>query len=241
MFTGSRRENVDDWIFTMRLYLITKGVPADLQTVTAASFLVGDALRWFQALTVRTGQLSINFNEFETGLRAQFAPINESRNARDKLANLVQERSVRSYIQEFQRLCLRITDMSEAEKLDRFLRGLKRHVRVEVELREPHTFDEAARMAERVDVITFERRSESPRENMGVAPMEIGTLVKQQPPFPQRRGLSVKEKDTLREQNRCYHCKEKGHIAQRCPKRNANYRPRRVRINNIEDLKGNNQ
>ena len=50
-------------------------------------------------------------------------------------------------------MCLKIADLSEAEKLDRFVRALLPDIRLQVELRGPTDFHEVAMFAERVDAV----------------------------------------------------------------------------------------
>ena len=60
--------------------------------------------------------------------------------------------SVADFLFKFWEVCLKINDLPEAEKLDRFLHALVPNVRVKVELRGPAHFQEAVVYAEWVDV-----------------------------------------------------------------------------------------
>ena len=55
---------------------------------------------------------------------------------------------------DFTQLCLAINDVSESEKLDKYIRGLRDKIRVEVELAEPATLAQAMSKAQRIDNIT---------------------------------------------------------------------------------------
>ena len=57
------------------------------------------------------------------------------------------------FVSRFCATCLKIQDLSEAEKLDRFVRALIQDIRLQVELRGPQNFHEAAMFAERVDAV----------------------------------------------------------------------------------------
>ena len=48
---------------------------------------------------------------------------------------------------------LKIADLSEAEKLDRFIRALVHDIRLQVELRGPRDFHEVAVFAERTNAV----------------------------------------------------------------------------------------
>ena len=56
-------------------------------------------------------------------------------------------------ISRFCSTCLKIQDLSEAEKMDRFIRALVPDIRLQVELRGPQNFHEAAMFAEHADAV----------------------------------------------------------------------------------------
>ncbi len=71
---------------------------------------------------------------FEPEALEQFSPPNEQMHARNQLARLQQTGSVRNYASKFMELCMRISDLSDDERLDWFLLGLKKAVRVHTAL-----------------------------------------------------------------------------------------------------------
>jgi hypothetical protein len=84
-------------------------------------------------------------------VKEQFRPIDHARRARDQLANCTQTGSVYGYVHTFRRLLIQCEDVSEAESLDRFQRGLKMGaVKQFVQLSQCSTFNDAAVIAERV-------------------------------------------------------------------------------------------
>ena len=95
---------------------------------------------------------------FQNELINMFKPVNSKKIARDKLAMLKQTNSVAKYNFDFTQLCLEINDISESEKLDKYVRGLKDRIRVEVELAEPTTLPQAMSKAQRIDNITYQSR-----------------------------------------------------------------------------------
>ena len=102
---------------------------------------------------------AITWNQFYKGLVSMFKPVNAKKIARDKLAALRQTHSVAKYNYEITQLFLEIGDVHESEKLDRYVRGLKDKVRMEVELAEPTTLAQAMAKAQRVDGITYHSRT----------------------------------------------------------------------------------
>ena len=79
----------------------------------------------------------------------------QSRRGRDELADLKQfnRESVANFVFRFCATCLKIADLSEAEKLDRVVRALVSDIRLQVELRGPRDFHEAAVFTERADSV----------------------------------------------------------------------------------------
>ena len=178
---------------------------------------------WWRELCESGNRLD-DWDEFKRDLRRQFRMDNLTRRARDDLYALRQREKepVSDFLHKFRQVCIRIDDLSEAEKLDKFLRALNTNVRMQVELKEPATFEEAARYADRADnVLTrvsgqgssgrsswFKGNSShgganaagvrnfQPRTSGGPEPMEIGTS------YVQRKPLTPEEKKYLRENQR---------------------------------------
>ena len=145
--------------------------------------------------------------------------------------------SVADFVFRFRATCLKVPDLSEAEKLDRFVRALVQEIRLQVELRGPANFHDTAMFAERADtVITCVaghdvrkaasqkskwgnfQRSTVPMKSSGDAstsgiggpePMELGTAS--------RRTLTRAEYEKLRAEKACFICRKPGHLARNCP------------------------
>ena len=88
-------------------------------------------------------------------MRNQFRIENLSRKGRDELANMYQygKESVAEFLYRFRATYLKVDNLSKAEKLDRFVRALVPGVRMQVELRGPGSFHDAAMYAERADAV----------------------------------------------------------------------------------------
>lgn len=67
-----------------------------------------------------------------------------------KLWDLKQKGGIHEYIEEFRDLQVSIMDMSGAEALDVFKRGLKDRIRKEVMVSNPSTVNEAIAIAQRI-------------------------------------------------------------------------------------------
>jgi hypothetical protein len=127
---------------------------------------------------------------------------------------------------------MRIPGLSQTQILDKFIRGLKPKTRIEVELRDPKTPEEAYRLADRFDRIVYgvrntsfltqnyNRYSSTSNTNGMTAdygePMQIDALR------PRRPG--PKNFQQPRTQGLCFTCGKPGHIAVNCPKMHGQFR-----------------
>ena len=140
----------------------------------------------------------------------------------------------------FHATCLKIQDLPEAKKLDRFFCALIPDIRLQVELRGPQNFHEAAMFAERADAVIMRVSGQDTRKSWqkgykggppqrqhtqvkssggetsasgsgGPEPMELGVV--------RRRTLSCDEYQKLRAENACFYCHKPnaGHIARHYP------------------------
>jgi hypothetical protein len=193
-----------------------------------ATLLKEHAALWYRLQCLRhDGHPYATWDEFRTALKQTFTPVNQEKRARDRLASLRQTTSAQRYIQEFTSLCLEISDLHSTEQLDRFVRGLKPHVRREVELRDPKTFDEATTIAERVDQISFAAtrtkpiQGSRPSTSSGPQPMELGAM--RTVPTVKKTRLTPEERQDLRQRKACFYCRESGHMMADCPNKPKNF------------------
>ena len=144
----------------------------------------------------------------------------------------------------FRATCLKVPDLSEAEKLDHFICALVQDIRLQVELRGPTDFHEVAMFAECADAVishvaghdackaappkkkwsNFHRSPALMRSSGdagasgsgGPEPMELGTAS--------RRTLTRSEYEKLRTEKACFICRKPSHLAWNCPMK-KNKRP----------------
>ncbi len=236
----SSQTDVGGWLFQLHQYLTIVGLADEVQAIQFAStFLRGPAAVWWRSQVEAVAGLApfATWVLFSDALKQQFQPVNVERAARDRLAGLVQQRSVQDYVTHFRTLCLQIRGISADEKLDRFIRGLKPAVQREVQIRDPTTFDIAIQVAERIDAVEYRMRQQLPSVQRtfpprftassvpprlvpgssysapapSPTPMELGAL---------RRGpLTLNEREKLRQNGGCFYCRKLGHILPNCPER----------------------
>ncbi|KAJ9509550.1 hypothetical protein QJQ45_001994 [Haematococcus lacustris] len=231
--TASRTTDVAAWLFAVDLFFTISELTDAQRIVYVATLLSGHALLWYRSSV----SSFTSWTCFVAAFERQFAPVNRLRHARDRLAALTQTSSVRRYLGEFTALCLEVTDLSPAEQLDRFIRGLKPSVRRELELREPTSFSEASTIADRVDAISYSTSASRssyrppstprpPRPETAAVPMELDAMLHTSPIRNRGTRLSDAQRAALRDSKACFYCRKAGHTMKDCP-----IRPPRPNLN----------
>ena len=233
-FSGKRYESVDNFVFQLETYFDVLNVTDHFQRIQfTVTLLRQQATDWWRVFA--PSRSLGTWQEFRDAIIAEFKPISSVSIARDKIAVLRQRTSVATYTHEFRAITLEIPNMNEEEKLDRYKRGLKHHVRKELEIREPTSLVEAIRIAERLDAVEYSFRSREPFffkpdqhtaphvQSSGPAPMDLGNINTSQPPNPSARNT--------RKSNECWYCHQPGHIAINCPNK---FRPSSQRNDSVK-------
>ena len=153
-YDGDKGQDLDTWLFQVREHLDLATIPATGHVAYAASLLRGNAALWWRE-ACEAQHRPATWDDFCRVIREQFRPEDYGRRGRDELATMWQytRESVADFVYRFRATCLRVPDLSEVEKLDRFVRALVQEVRLQVELRGPNNFHEAAMFAERTDAV----------------------------------------------------------------------------------------
>lgn len=248
VFNGKFGVDPAVWIYYVDLYYEISGVKEEeKKMMIAATYLVDRAATWWRNLAEQarvSGAKPCNgsWSVFKEKLVQAFRPVNHVKIARDKMATLRQYGSVAKYNDEFISLCMQIPDMGEADKLDRYVRGLKYKVKRDVELAEPKTVEEAMNKASRIDSISFPYSgypsygSSNGGSANGYAPMELGAINgkassaqgarsgKTQQYGSKAQQLNREEFARRRKNGLCLRCGKGGHIARNCsvPASNGN-------------------
>jgi len=242
-YGNSLKEDVDLWLYQVDRWLTAGRVQLELEKITLATGLLrGAALAWWRCAE-RAPNTPITWEDFRARMKETFQPINPVETARDRLARLRQTISVNAYAALFRNITLEIPGITDDEKKDRFIRGLKRRTQEDVRLRTPATFEQAVQLAVRYDSLlrptgwnSNSARDSHSTANNGPTPMELGALSKvdypngkppngQHPNGRNRNGhprLTDEMRQQLMKEGKCFYCRKPGHRATNCPEKKGN-------------------
>jgi len=219
-YNGDTRGVVlENWLFEMNNYLSLFQVTSDQNKIDlATSYLSGSAIQWWQGLG--EGKPT-TWQAFQEALNYQFKPVDSYELARKRIHFLHQTKSVRAFLDEFQRLRLVIGDrMTDEEAKWRFLFGLKPKIRAEVESKDIPDFNSVVVSALRVDGRQWEAnrddRWRSP-DNIGITqdngptPMEVNAVDSKTGTNNPSRNFQRMKRDL-----KCFRCQGVGHTSNVC-------------------------
>jgi len=224
-----------NWIFSVDQYFLLTDMPVPKQAPFVSTLLRDEALLWYRSsYETWDPETPLTWSILRASMREHFAPPNEDRRLQDEWATLKQYGTVFEYVSVLTALAMRIPGLSQTQILDKFIRGLKPKSRIEVELRDSKTPDEAYRLADRFDRIVYGARNNSfltqnynryaPTANANMnadygEPMQIDTL--------RPRQIGPRKFQQPRNQGLCFTCGKPGHIAANCPDRQRQFQKKK--------------
>ena len=130
-YDGGKGRDLDTWLFQVREHLNLTIILEWGHVSYAASLLCGNAALWRHEMC-EANRCPLLWEDFRCILHEQFWPENYSCHGRNKLAGMRQygKDSVADFVFHFRATYLKIQDLSEAEKMDRFVCALVLKVRL---------------------------------------------------------------------------------------------------------------
>lgn len=244
-FDGAREvKKVRNFTHSVRTYLnaMATNAPAVEQVNLIASFLRDDALSWWISRVSKytpEQRASWTAEIVLTEIEREFIPRMAKNEARSKLKSIkMGQDRYQEYYDAFTNLLISAGDASDSEKVDWFIQGLTNQ----------YVANLPATTRVSLDQLTYEQliaacetlasyskakaphsSSSSQREpkpqpnNANGEPMDLGhtkvSAAKQPKRFPR---LSTEEKDKLRQENKCFICRQAGHMSRQCPEHSNN-------------------
>ncbi|CAI7900750.1 unnamed protein product [Closterium sp. NIES-53] len=191
---------VESWIFTMNMFFYDNYVISDATKIRYAfSLQRGPAMDWWRVIVTsphayeppsreeeptrpavtwcsfcETAQYS-TWDAWCAGLRVRFEPLATLISTRQKLRTWRQLGSVRDYTSGFLALCEQVGYMHEAERVERYVGGLKPDISHEIMLCGLSNFNEIPALAEKIDILR-QPRPESYYGHRPRGPIEHATV-----------------------------------------------------------------
>jgi Retrotransposon gag protein len=144
----------------MDQYFVLTDMPEHKQDPFVSTLLRDEALLRFRSnYETWDPATALTWSILRASMREYFAPPNEDRRLQDEWADLKQYGTVFEYVSVLTALAMRIPGLSQTQILDKFIRGLKPKTRIEVELRDTTTPDEAYHLTDHFDRIVYGARN----------------------------------------------------------------------------------
>ena len=162
---------------------MTESVEHSRQKVNfARAQMRGQALQWFKFLDETQSEESqiLDWNQFRELLMKRFRPVAAYTMARAQLHSLRQTSSVSAYIQEFLSLISSVPNMTEEERIDKFLFGLKGNLKRDIMLFDISTLNRCVDLAQKAELNSNSYYSTQGIRNSNFARQTQSNQVQQQ-------------------------------------------------------------
>jgi hypothetical protein len=266
-FSGIRKKDqisLRDWLFALLTYLEAAGLhpETDVAKCIAAASLsfAPDVARWYRTEylpSIKPNPVTWDF--FVQSITDKYEPVPVGFTARTALKSIRQNGTIQEYNDAFSEVVSMISDMAEADKVDKYIEGLKQGLRLKVAGTLTRTLLESMTVAVQLEAAW----ANVPRDNRAATPFtryhnrHVATPASttrsseatQSSPSPHLGRMSVADeyddddekkqvpshslaamqparsfppkltdamRAELQAQNKCFRCRQVGHVARQC-------------------------
>ena len=162
-FKGDQQE-LEPWLFNVEEYFHNMNIAADKWLRVAISNMTGNATLWWR-MRINWQDQPQDWPSFKVKIWCQFLPKNILWTAWHRLEDIRQTKSVTHYNADFATAMIEVIDLSDAEALSLYMRGLKSQTYDYVDLKEPDKLYDAMKIAQKFDVIKFSQKARNLKSN----------------------------------------------------------------------------
>jgi len=182
----------------------------------AAMQLEGNAYNWYMSWKLITNVQSYSWDRFKNDFFKRFQNINE-KDFFAKITRIQQKGDVEEFTYEWEALATRVPELTDDQRLQTYMSGLKPYIRDELELHEVSSLDKARRKAKLIEEKfkrTSQRNNDRGYTNQRAIPPTSSETKYRPPHLREDNKLSIEAK-RVRE-GKCKYCGEKWDPKHRC-------------------------
>ena len=125
MFSGRQDENIRTWLYQYEQCMLINQVDKSMWTQLAGIHLTGGASTWFTSVYSLKDTSNVPWDSFKKKISTAYEPQEYSLVLRGKVQSLKQGNNIDTYVNEMRLLLAQINDMTETDKIENFINGLK--------------------------------------------------------------------------------------------------------------------
>jgi hypothetical protein len=143
-FNGDNNSNINDWLYMLNDHFDACNITDDRKPKLVGQFLRDTARSFFRAIEGS----KMDWTELNASFIRKFQSPHHQEELRVKLNNLKQTSSVAEYINRFNSIINQVLDMSDVDKIHKFVSNLSQSVQAHVRLKHPKRLDDAMQEAQ---------------------------------------------------------------------------------------------
>jgi len=208
-FGGTKDQNIEIFLDEFERYASVVGITNDFdKTRVLEAYMTDNASTYLQSIrgTYTT------FSGFKTLLKNRFQPVSSNKLARLELKKLRQNLlTVSEYSNQFLSIANRITDMTEADRIEKYKDGLNFKIQQAIAVFETTTLTDTMIHAERVVAVHLKPNNHFKSQSTSQTPSSNSTG---QTTAPSTSTATPMQLDVIK----CEYCGRRGHTKQTCYK-----------------------